>query len=222
MKVEEIAAAIKNQITTESTIKEAIRQLGISVPKGITTRDIPSKLDLKFPLVMKVSDEKILHKTEIGGVVTNIRNMEELNSEFMSMKAKFPDSEFLIEEMVEKGLEIITGIVRDKDFGLAIMIGMGGIYTELYGDVTFRLIPIDSNDADEMIDDVSINRFTGNGFRGIKVDRRKLVEFLIKISDIGIAFSDFLDQLDFNPVKINDQEIYVLDAKLVKTKSPHF
>ncbi|MGC8505483.1 MAG: acetate--CoA ligase family protein [Thermoplasmata archaeon] len=220
MTLEELVAGIRKKEATESVLKEAFRQLGILVPRGITLTELPPALDLSFPVVLKVSDDKILHKTEVGGVVTGIRNMDDLKSEFTSMRAKFPGSRFLVEEMVEGGLEMITGIVRDKNFGLCIMIGMGGIYTELYGDVTFRLLPIDAADADDMIDEVSLGRFTGEGFRGIRADRKSIVEFLLKISEFGVASEDFLEQLDLNPVKINYQKIYVLDAKLIKTKLP--
>ncbi|MCL4327107.1 MAG: acetate--CoA ligase family protein [Candidatus Thermoplasmatota archaeon] len=218
MNLGNLVASIRKEEVTESVLKDTFRQLGILVPRGVTLKELPPIMDLEFPVVLKVSDEKILHKTEIGGVVTGIRNKDELKSAFYSMKAKFPASEFLVEEMIEGGLEMITGIIRDKDFGLSIMIGTGGIYTELFGDVTFRLLPIDSADASEMIDEVSVGRFTGNGFRGVKADRKAIVEFLLKISEFGIAAGDFLEQLDLNPVKINYQQIYVLDAKLIKTK----
>ncbi len=217
MSLEDIAESLRNKETTETVLKEAFSQLGISVPRGTIISEIPDRLNLNFPLVLKVSDEKILHKTEIGGVVTGIKNMEELISEFSEMRARFPNSKFLLEEMIEGGLEIIAGIVRDKDFGLSIMVGMGGIYTELYEDVAFRLLPIDAKDAIEMIEEVSIRRFTGKGFRGIVVDEESLVKFLVRLSDIGISFKNFLQQLDLNPVKINKKRIYVLDAKLMKT-----
>lgn len=218
MNLEGIAESLQKSEPTETVLKEAFSQLGISVPRGAIISEIPDQLNLDFPLVLKVSNEKILHKTEIGGVVTAIRNIEELNSEFSKMKSRFPDSKFLLEEMIENGLEIIAGIVKDKDFGLSIMVGMGGIYTELYEDVAFRLLPIDVKDATEMIEEVSIRKFTGKGFRGTVVDKESLVNFLIKLSDIGMAFKNFVQQLDLNPVKINKKEIYILDAKLIKTR----
>ncbi|EQD35076.1 acetyl-CoA synthetase (NDP-forming) beta, partial [mine drainage metagenome] len=109
------------------------------------------------------------------------------------------------------------GLIKDKCFGPSIMIGMGGINTEIYGDITFRLIPIEPRDADEMIEEVSIGKFTGSGFRGKYIDRVNLINFLMKISEMGTLSDDFLEQLDLNPVKINGKEIYVLDAKLIKT-----
>ncbi|MHB8360316.1 MAG: acetate--CoA ligase family protein [Thermoplasmataceae archaeon] len=218
MKVmEETIEELRKNPATEHALKNILRRIGLTVPEGIECKNLPDNIDLRYPVVLKVSDEKILHKTDIGGVKTGIRNREELQSEFKKMKDKFPESSFLIEEMIEGGIEIIVGLIKDKSFGLSIMVGMGGINTEIYGDVTFRLIPIEPRDAEEMIDEVSIGKFTGSGFRGKYVDRDNLVNFLMKISEIGSLSDDFLEQLDLNPVKINGKDIYVLDAKLIKT-----
>ena len=131
------------------------------------------------------------------------------------MKKLFPDSQFLVEEMVEEGIEIIVGISRDNVFGLSLMLGMGGTMTEIYHDVTFRLIPVSRNDYNRMIDEVSIGKFTENGFRGHKIDRKALIDFLMKISSIGEAGENSIDQLDLNPVKMNGSKIVVLDAKII-------
>ncbi|MEM4221749.1 MAG: acetate--CoA ligase family protein, partial [Thermoplasmata archaeon] len=106
-------------VLEERKVKEILAKYGIKVPKGIIVSDLPSKLDLNFPLVLKVSDERILHKSDVGGVVLNIKNYEELSKKFSEMKSKFKDSKFLIEEMEKPGLEVIIGLVQDKTFGLS-------------------------------------------------------------------------------------------------------
>ena len=189
--------------------------MGISVPRSLIIEDIPEKLDISYPVVLKVSDESILHKSDVGGVSIGIRTLEELKTRFNNMKKLFPDSQFLVEEMVEEGIEIIVGISRDNVFGLSLMLGMGGTMTEIYHDVTFRLIPVSRNDCNRMIDEVSIGKFTENGFRGDKIDRKALIDFLMKISSIGEAGLNSIDQLDLNPVKINGSKIFVLDAKII-------
>ena len=143
-------------VLEERKVKEILAKYGIKVPKGIIVSDLPSKLDLNFPLVLKVSDERILHKSDVGGVVLNIKNYEELSKKFSEMKSKFKDSKFLIEEMERPGLEVIIGLVQDKTFGLSIMFGLGGIFTELYRDVSFRLVPIDEFDARQMIERIKV------------------------------------------------------------------
>jgi len=212
---EDFIQEIKSNGKSEFSIKTALKNMGISVPRSLIIEDIPEKLDISYPVVLKVSDESILHKSDVGGVSTGIKTLEELKTRFNKMKKLFPDSQFLVEEMVEEGIEIIVGISRDNVFGLSLMLGMGGTMTEIYHDVTFRLIPVSRNDYNRMIDEVSIGKFTENGFRGHKIDRKALIDFLMKISSIGEAGENSIDQLDLNPVKMNGSKIVVLDAKII-------
>ena len=212
---EDFIQEIKSNGKSEFSIKTALKNMGISVPRSLIIEDIPEKLDISYPVVLKVSDESILHKSDVGGVSTGIKTLEELKTRFNKMKKLFPDSWFLVEEMVEEGIEIIVGISRDNVFGLSMMLGMGGTMTEIYHDVTFRLIPVSRNDYNRMIDEVSIGKFTENGFRGHKIDRKALIDFLMKISSIGEAGENSIDQLDLNPVKMNGSKIVVLDAKII-------
>ncbi len=212
---EDFIQEIKSKGKSEFSIKTALKNMGISVPRSLIIEDIPEKLDISYPVVLKVSDESILHKSDVGGVSMGIKTLEELKTRFNNMKKLFPDSQFLVEEMVEEGIEIIVGISRDNVFGLSMMLGMGGTMTEIYHDVTFRLIPVSRNDCNRMIDEVSIGKFTENGFRGHKIDRNSLIEFLMKISSIGEASLNSIEQLDLNPVKINGSKIVVLDAKII-------
>ncbi len=208
---------LKSGPLDEYSIKAGLREFGIPVPEGMLCEVLPGKIELNFPLVLKVSDESILHKTEAGGVITGIETEEALKVQFKKMKDRFPTSRILIEEMIPDGVEIIVGVIRDRTFGLTLMLGMGGIYTELYNDVSFRLIPIDIHDASDMIEEVSIGRFI-EGFRGQKVDKIELANFLLKISDLSTLMESFLDQLDLNPVKVNGKKVCVLDSKLIRKK----
>lgn len=206
---------IKTKGKSEFSIKTALKNMGILVPRSFIINDISEKLDISYPVVLKVSDESILHKSDVGGVKIGIGTFEELKNQLSKMKTLFPNSQFLVEEMVEGGIEIIVGLSRDNVFGLSIMLGMGGTMTEIYHDVTFRLIPVNRIDCNHMIDEVSIGRFTGNGFRGHRIDREALINFIMKISSIGEVGGEFIDQLDLNPIKIADSKIYVLDAKII-------
>ncbi|MHB1493447.1 MAG: acetate--CoA ligase family protein [Thermoplasmataceae archaeon] len=215
----ETIALLRREPQTEHTLKQALQEMGIMVPKGILLKEPPESIDIPFPVALKVSDEKLLHKTELGGVKIGIENIEVLRSEINRMKKNFPDSSFLVEEMIQGGIEIIVGLSRNPVFGLSIMLGMGGTMTEIYDDVTFRLIPVQAQDCNDMIDEVSIGRFTGNGFRGKFIDREILIEFMLKISELGSKGSDFIDQFDLNPVKIDGKKLFVLDAKIIKSIS---
>ena len=201
-------------VLEERKVKEILAKYGIKVPKGIIVSDLPSKLDLNFPMVLKVSDERILHKSDVGGVVLNIKNYEELSKKFSEMKSKFKDSKFLIEEMERPGLEVIIGLVQDKTFGLSIMFGLGGIFTELYRDVSFRLVPIDEFDARQMIEEIKAKKIF-EGFRGLKLSKESVIDILLKVSSLGNDHYETIDQLDLNPVIVHENDAVVVDAKMV-------
>ena len=172
------------------------------------------KINLLYPLALKVCSNKILHKTDVGGVKLNIRNYVELEKTFKIFKQKFPNEKFLIDQMEEKSVEIIIGLVQDPTFGLTIMVGIGGIYTELYNDVSFRIIPIDRYDAKEMIEEIKGKKLL-DGFRNIKANKELVVDLLLKVSKIGDELKDNIDQMDLNPVFVYSDKICVVDAKLI-------
>ena len=173
-----------------------------------------NKINLLYPLALKVCSNKILHKTDVGGVKLNIQNYVELEKTFKIFKQKFPNEKFLIDQMEEKSIEIIIGLVQDPTFGLTIMVGIGGIYTELYNDVSFRIIPIDRYDAKEMIEEIKGKKLL-EGFRNIKANKELVVDLLLKVSKIGDELKDNIDQMDLNPVFVYSDKICVVDAKLI-------
>ncbi|UCH72262.1 MAG: acetate--CoA ligase family protein, partial [Thermoplasmatales archaeon] len=140
----------------ENEVKDLIGSYGIKTTKYkvVNTIEDLEKLDLKFPVALKVCSSKILHKTDVGGIKLDIKNKNELKKAFENFKKKFPKENLLVDQMAKKGVEIIIGLVQDPTFGLSIMFGIGGIYTELYKDVTFRIIPIERYDAEQMIEEI--------------------------------------------------------------------
>jgi acyl-CoA synthetase (NDP forming) len=119
--------------------------------------------------------------------------------------------------MEEKGVEIILGLVQDKTFGLCIMAGIGGILTELYKDVTFRIVPIDRYDAEQMVDEIKGKRLL-EGFRNIPANKELVIDLIIKLSRIGEELNENIDQMDLNPVFVYENDICVVDAKLILKK----
>jgi len=214
MDLKEYIKKIGRRNLEESEVKEILKNYGIKVPEGIVVDEYREDLRIKYPVVLKVSDPNILHKTDVGGVILNIKNDEELKEKLKEMKRKFPESRFLVETMEEPGLEMIIGLINDKNFGMTIMLGMGGIFTELYRDVTFRLVPIDKFDALSMIDDLKASRVF-NGFRNMKPNKDELVSLLLKVSDFAVKNMDVVEQLDLNPVFVRENDTVVVDAKLI-------
>ena len=140
--------------------------------------------------------------------------MRDLEKTFKEFKKKFPKENLLVDQMEEKGVEIIIGLVQDPTFGLSIMCGIGGIFTELYKDVTFRIIPIDKYDSVQMIEEIKGKKLL-EGFRNMKANKELVIDLLLKVSKIGQELIEHIDQMDLNPVFVYENDICVVDAKLI-------
>ncbi len=199
----------------EFEAKQVLREHGIQTPRGKVVNRIEEveSLELNYPLVAKVLSEKILHKSDVGGVLLNIQNREEAKKAFLKIHEKF-GTPVLFEEMAKGGVELIIGVLRDPSFGPAIMFGLGGIFTEVYRDVTFRVIPIEERDAWDMLADIKGHKIL-EGYRGTKVNREAVVDTLLKVSRLVENDPD-IEGMDLNPVLVNEKECVVLDAKLIK------
>ncbi|MGB2825316.1 MAG: acetate--CoA ligase family protein [Thermoplasmata archaeon] len=199
----------------ENEVKMLLRESGIPTTDFQVVNsyaDIEQK-KLKFPVVMKVCSPTILHKTDVAGVVLDIQK-DQLEGEFSKMRKKFEKEPILVESMQDRRVEVIVGLINDPTFGLTIMFGLGGIYTEVYKDVTFRVVPIDKQDAEEMLSEIKAAPIL-EGFRKIKVDREALVNLLLKVSSLGMKHMDHLDQMDLNPVFVKAKGVVVVDAKML-------
>jgi acyl-CoA synthetase (NDP forming) len=200
----------------ENEVKELLNAYKIKTTKFkvISKESEIDNLNLSFPVALKVCSSEILHKTDVGGVKLNIENKKELKKTFKKFKNKFPKEKFLVDQMVEKGVEIIVGLVQDSTFGLSIMAGIGGIYTELYKDVSFRVVPIEEIDAKEMVEEIK-GKALLEGFRNINADKDLVIELIQKVAKIGEELIDKIDQMDLNPVFIYENSYCVVDAKLI-------
>lgn len=217
MEVIEFLNTIKRENLEEYEAKEILKEYKVPVPAYKIIKGEYVNPELNYPLAIKVSDPEILHKTDVGGVILNIKNERELIKNFNILKTKFPKSNILVEEMQRPGVEIIIGIIKDPTFGLSIMFGMGGIYAELYKDVTFRLVPITRIDAEEMLEDIKAKQIF-YGFRGIKVYKEGIIDLLLKISKIAEDLKDYINQMDLNPVFVRENDLVVVDAKMIINK----
>jgi acyl-CoA synthetase (NDP forming) len=201
-------------VLSEVKAKDLLRNEGILTTRYLVPRrDQLSTIQLDYPLAVKVSSSKVLHKTEVGGVFLDVGTPEELTLRYDQIRAKFPDADVLVESMEPKGPEVIIGLLRDKDFGLCVMFGMGGIMAELYKDVSFRRLPISRKDAEEMLQESKASAFF-EGFRGFLADREAVLDLLQKVSRMGMEIKG-LEQLDLNPVILRERGYVVVDAKIV-------
>ena len=200
----------------ENEVKDLLKAYEIKTTnyKLVKKEDDLNNLGLKFPVALKVCSSKILHKTDVGGVKLGIKDTAELKKTFKEFKLKFPNENFLVDQMEEKGVEVIIGLVNDPTFGLSIMAGVGGIYTELYKDVSFRVVPLDRYDAEQMIEEIKGKKLL-EGFRNIQANKKFVIDLIMKTSKIGEELMNNIDQMDLNPVFIYKNDYCVVDAKLI-------
>jgi len=205
-----------NGALAENEVKDILNSYGIQTTRYqvVETQEDIKQITLTFPVALKVCSRSILHKTDVDGVKLNIQNKDDLLRIFTALKKKFPNERFIVDEMVEKGVEAIIGLVKDPTFGLTIMTGVGGIYTELYQDVSFRVVPIVAYDAKEMIEELMGKKLL-DGFRNIKTDTEQFIQLIFKVSKIGEELLDRIDQMDLNPVFIYEKGYCVVDAKMI-------
>ncbi len=199
----------------EYEAKLLLKDYGIKVPEGALINDLREigNLDLNYPVVAKVASEKILHKSDVGGVILNIKNKEELKEKVKILMEKF-SSPVLVEEMLSGGLEVIVGVTKDPTFGHAIMFGLGGIFTEVFKDVTFRVIPISRLDAELMLNEIKGRKIL-EGYRGVRVSKEAIIELLLKVSKFVEENAD-IEGMDLNPVLARENDCVVLDAKIIR------
>ncbi|MCD6512127.1 MAG: acetate--CoA ligase family protein [Thermoplasmata archaeon] len=195
----------------EAQSKELLKKYGIPVPEFVVVDNVESIKNIEYPVAVKVCSPHITHKTDVGGVILHIGNEKELNNALNRMKKKFPNERILVEKMEEHGVEMIAGVIKDDFFGHVVMAGMGGIFTEVYEDISFRKIPITREDAEEMIFELKGGKIFEK-FR-IKLDKEAFIDLLMKISDM--ALKEKILQMDLNPVFVYENGIKVVDAKVI-------
>jgi len=170
-----------------------------------------------YPLVLKVDAEDIVHKTEAGGVMLDLKDEKALNAAYSKMSRKFARSKpsFILQQYLEGGREVIMGIKRNESLQPTLMFGLGGIFVETLRDVQFRLAPLSQEDALAMIQSIKAYPVLA-GTRGEKpADIEKLADILQRLSRLASDFP-MIDEMDLNPVLAFGKEkgAVVVDARL--------
>jgi len=205
-----------DRIVPENAVKELLKQYDIPVPDYmvLSAKDSIESGDILFPVALKVCSENILHKTDVGGVRLNIADCVELEEAVATFRTRFPGESLLVESMVPNGMEFIMGLVDDPSFGMSIMVGIGGVFTEIINDISFRLVPISERDAEDMLDELQA-RVLLDGFRGVHLDRKAVITLLLTLSKMGMEPNLAIRQMDINPVYVYAENLMVVDAKLI-------
>ena len=217
-----------HKVITEELSKSILKSYGVKVPPFalVTSAEEAAKQAKKigFPLVMKVVSPQILHKTDVGGVKVGLDNINDVKKTFKDMYGRLSKKKgvdvkgILLEKMVPKGVELIVGIQNDPQFGPVIMVGLGGIMTEIMKDVSFRMLPITTSDAKSMLNELKGSAVL-KGFRGSEaIDLNMVSKMLVQIGKLGVDNADHINSIDFNPVIVYPKSHYVVDAKIILNK----
>jgi acyl-CoA synthetase (NDP forming) len=161
-----------------------------------------------FPVVLKLVSPDILHKTDVGGVILGVDDEAAARSGYETLVARaaasHPGAELrgvLVQKMITAGQEVIVGVKRDPTFGPLVMFGLGGVYVEALADVSFRLAPLTSADAWDMLEEVRSAKLL-TGLRGKPAaDRDALVDLIVRVGRLAADHPE-IAELDLNPVLV--------------------
>ena len=210
-----------NNILTENEAKKLLSRYGIPVTTGRIAGNPDEAydiaVDLGTPVAMKISSPDIPHKSDAGGVVLNVKKedvrmtYDEIISRIRKTVPQADIEGILVQQMAPSGHEIIVGLKKDAQFGHALMFGLGGIFVEVYKDVSFRVVPIEMKDALLMISEIKGYPIL-KGIRGKKpADIDAIARVLICVSEL--AEKENIIELDINPLIVNESGAVAVDAR---------
>ncbi len=212
-----------HDMLTEVESKDVLRDYGIKTTIEYIAKTAPEASScaskLGFPVVMKVLSPDITHKSDVGGVMTNVRNSEEASETFnqiiQNVKGKKPEATIdgvLIENQLEAGVEVIVGSTVDRDFGTVVAFGLGGLFVEAFQDLTYGLAPLSEEEALSMISNTKAAKLLA-GIRGQPpADLKSLANLIMRAS--FLAFEQPIAEMDLNPVIVSANECAVADARI--------
>lgn len=213
----------------EPEAREICLQYGIPIPSfglALNANEAVSKArELGLPAVLKVVSPDILHKSDVGGVLVGLKSLEEVKEGFekvlRNVKKHKPAARIeglLVQKMVPAGFEVIVGAMRDPEFGPTVMFGLGGVYAEVFEDVAFGVVPLDENEANEMVTSIRGYRLLKGHRNAPAVDKGAIVSTILKVSKL-IEEQTEIDQLDLNPLMAYQAGVAAVDARILLSSS---
>ena len=222
--MEIIEKALKEGRTTlsEYESKQVLASYGIPVTRELIVDNVQDLInatkEIGYPLVLKGCSSDIAHKTEKGLIKVDIRNEDEAKTAFEEIAANIgAEDAILVQEMVKGQRELVIGLTRDPQFGPCVMFGLGGIFTEILKDISFRVAPLEKRDALEMMQDIKGHKIL-EAVRGMEAaDLDMFSDILIKLGRIGLE-NEHVKEIDINPVIISGNQPVAVDALVVLDK----
>ncbi len=226
-----IQAALKDgrKALFEHEAKELARSVGIIVPRSAVVDPhkegdiLAAGEKLGFPVALKAVSAEVLHKTEAGAVILDIKDKTALAGAVKHMKATVSANvpgarinSFLIEKMMPQGLELLIGGLRDRQFGTAVSFGLGGVWVEALRDAAFGILPMTHEEMQDMIAETRASVFL-KGFRGSPPLDEEAVHLVITNLSRLLTDHPEISEIDMNPVRVYSRGAAALDVRVILT-----
>ena len=209
----------------ETEAKSVCMEYGIPVTRFKLARSEDEAVGLAeeigYPVVLKIVSPDIVHKSDVGGVIIEVKDAEGVRNAYEQIlknverhKADAKIVGVLVQEMAPSATEVIVGAIKDPQFGPAVMFGLGGIFVEVLKDVTFRIAPIDKEEAHDMISEVKAYPLL-KGYRNLPpADVEAIVEILLNASRLVMEHQE-IKELDLNPIMVYEKGAKTVDARII-------
>lgn len=207
---------------------EVMGAAGIKTPATLVLEELQAGENFAnengWPVVLKISAPNLLHKADVGGVITNINNNDELKDAWEKLKTQIETldveakkgARIQIQKQVESGVEVIVGVKRDTNFGPVLLFGAGGKYAEIFQDRNLCLLPINEHQSKVLVEGSKVFTLL-KGFRGdAAYDLSKLQETIMRLGKLVENAPD-IAEIEINPLIITHDEVWAVDAKTVLT-----
>jgi acyl-CoA synthetase (NDP forming) len=223
-----LAASVgPGEALSEYASKQVLRAYGIKTTNDVLCSSaaaaVKAAKEIGFPVVMKVSSPDLPHKSDAGVVKVGVGSPKDVRAAYDELLAKATKANrkariegVLVAEMVSGGVETLVGVSQDPLFGPVVTVGLGGIFVEVLGDVSFRVPPFHRDEAQRMVDELQ-GAAVLRGVRGAKpVDEAALVDTIMKVQRIALDLAGDIAELDVNPLVVRSRGVVALDALVVR------
>jgi acetyl-CoA synthetase (ADP-forming) len=220
MKIIDDALLRGEKTLSESDSKKVLEAYFIPVTREYIAKSLTDAKrlaqEIGYPVVLKGSSSTLTHKTELDMVELNIKNEKALKDAYQSIEKRGESKidGILVQEMIKGKREFVAGLIRDPQLGPCVMFGLGGIFTEVLQDVTFRVAPLEIEDALEMMNEIKAKKLL-DSFRGKPaVNKDILANVLKNLGRIGLEIPE-IAEIDINPLIIKNGIPIAVDALVV-------
>lgn len=214
----------KRKNLLEPEARMVLEHYKIPIPKWKVVRSSKEAAEFSekigYPVSLKIVSKDILHKTDVGGVFLFLDNKKSVEDSFnqimKNVKKHAPKAKIegaIESKMIEQSHPVIVGGIKDAIFGSTIMFGHGDVFVELLDDVSFRVLPIDKIEAEEMMKETKIYQIL-KGYRGHPVDHNAVLDIMMKTAKM-LEKNPEIKELDMNPVFVLKKGAYAVDARII-------